>query len=63
VGFLAPRIVNAKVLQMILKTLHGNYQSFFALRKNGDPDAQPPGFKGWRYFTMAARMAIRSTVS
>lgn len=45
------RFVNAKVLQMTLKTLDANYKSFFALRKNGDDDANPPGFKGRHYFT------------
>lgn len=45
------RFVNAKVLQMTLKTLDANYKSFFELRKNGDEDANPPGFKGRHYFT------------
>jgi len=42
--------VNAKVLQMTLKTLDANYRSFFELIKV-DPDAKPPGFKGRKYFT------------
>ena len=45
------KTVNAKVLQMTLKTLDANYKSFFDLRKNGDVDANPPGFKGRHYFT------------
>nr|WP_303714180.1 transposase [Methanoculleus marisnigri] len=45
------KTVNAKVLQMTLKTLDANYKSFFELRKNGDVDANPPGFKGRHYFT------------
>jgi len=45
------RFVNAKVLQMTLKTLDADYKSFFELRKNGDEDANPPGFKGRHYFT------------
>lgn len=42
--------VNSRVLQLTLRTLDANYNSFFALRKN-DPDAQPPGYKGRDYFT------------
>jgi putative transposase len=45
------RWVYSRVLQMILKTLAADYKSFFALRKNGHIDAEPPGFKGWKYFT------------
>ncbi|MDG6251516.1 transposase [Methanocalculus sp.] len=42
--------VNAKVLQMTLKTLDANDRSFFELIKV-DPDTKPPGFKGRKYFT------------
>lgn len=43
--------VYSKVLQYVLRTLDANYRSFFALRKNGHRDAQPPAFKGKNYFT------------
>lgn len=43
--------VHSKVLQMTLRTLNANYSSFFALRRNGDTEAMPPGFKGKKYFT------------
>ncbi|MFX1351877.1 MAG: hypothetical protein ACFFA1_06635 [Promethearchaeota archaeon] len=39
------------MLQYVLRTLDANYRSFFALRKNGHRDAQPPAFKGKNYFT------------
>ncbi len=41
----------SKTLQETLKQLEADYKSFFALRNNGDNDAQPPGFKGYKYFT------------
>ena len=43
--------VHSKVLQMTLRTLNADYSSFFALRRNGDSDAMPPGFKGKKHFT------------
>jgi putative transposase len=43
--------VYSKVLQMALRTLDADYSSFFALRRNGDNTAKPPGFKGKKYFT------------
>ncbi len=42
--------VYSKVLQAALKKLDANYKSFFALRKNGDVNARPPGYKGKNYF-------------
>ena len=45
------RWVNSKVLQFILRTLDADYKSFFALKKNGDGDAEPPHFKGKNFFT------------
>ena len=45
------KMVYSKVLQYVLRTLDANYKSFFELRKNGDKDAMPPGFKGNKYFT------------
>jgi len=36
---------------MVIRTLDADYGSFFALRKNGDPNAHPPGFKGKDHFT------------
>jgi len=44
------RWVYSKVLQTTLKSLDDNFKSFFALRKNGDEDANPPGFKGKDHF-------------
>jgi putative transposase len=44
------RWVYSKVLQTTLKRLDNDFKSFFALRKNGDLDAQPPGFKGKHWF-------------
>jgi len=41
----------SKSLQDILKQLNADYSSFHALKKNGDDDAQPPGYKGRQYFT------------
>ncbi|MCE7745792.1 MAG: IS200/IS605 family element transposase accessory protein TnpB [Candidatus Heimdallarchaeota archaeon] len=41
----------SKTLQDILKQLKADYKSFHALRNNGDKNAQPPGFKGKKYFT------------
>ena len=41
----------SKTLQETLKQLKADYKSFFALRKNGYEDAQPPRFKGKKYFT------------
>jgi len=45
------KAVYSKVLQMAIRTLDADYSSFFELRKNGDPNAHPPGFKGKDYFT------------
>jgi putative transposase len=42
--------VNSKVLQLTLRTLAANYNSFFALIKE-DPTARPPGYKSRKYFT------------
>jgi putative transposase len=42
--------VYSKVLQTTLKTLDNDYRSFFALRKNGYEDVNPPGFKSRRNF-------------
>jgi putative transposase len=44
-------MVYSKVLQMMLNHLDSDYRSFFALRRNGDLTAQPPGFKSRKYFT------------
>jgi len=44
------RWVYSKVLQTTLKSLDDNFKSFFALRQNGDEDANPPGFKGKNHF-------------
>jgi putative transposase len=44
------RWVYSKVLQTTLKRLDNDFKSFFALRKNSDLDAQPPGFRGKRWF-------------
>ncbi len=41
----------SKTLQDILKELEANYKSFYALRDKGDENAEPPGFKGKKYFT------------
>lgn len=43
--------VYSKVLQMVLRKLDSNFKSFFALKKNGDKDANPPKFRGKKYFT------------
>jgi len=43
--------VYSKVLQLVLRKLDANYKSFFSLRKNGDKDANPPKFRGKKYFT------------
>jgi len=45
------RWVYSKVLQGVLQKLDADYRSFFALRKNGDQNAEPPGFKGKKHFT------------
>ena len=45
------RWVYSKVLQYTLRSLAADYESFFALRKNGHADARPPRFKGKQYFT------------
>ena len=42
--------VYSKVLQMTLKGLDADFKSFVILRKNGDKNAQKPGFKGKDYF-------------
>ncbi len=44
------KAVYSKVLQTTLKSLDNNYKSFFALRKNGYEDANPPRFKSKRDF-------------
>ncbi|MHA2231139.1 MAG: RNA-guided endonuclease InsQ/TnpB family protein, partial [Candidatus Hodarchaeales archaeon] len=44
------RWVYSKVLQMTLRKLDSAYQSFFALYRNGQEDARPPGFRGRHYF-------------
>jgi len=41
----------SKTLEGTLKQLEADYRSFYALRDNGDKDAQPPGFKGKKHFT------------
>jgi putative transposase len=38
--------VYSKVLQYVLRTLAADYESFFALRKNGHADTRSPRFKG-----------------
>lgn len=43
--------VVSKVLQMAIRTLNHDYKSFFELRRNGDTNAHPPGFKGKDHFT------------
>jgi putative transposase len=43
--------VYSKVLQTTLKMLDDNFRSFFALRQNGDEDANPPGFRGKDHFS------------
>lgn len=43
--------IYSKVLQYILRNLDADYKSFFALLKEGDTDAQPPRYKGKKYFT------------
>jgi len=43
--------VYSKVLQYTLRNLDADYKSFFALRRNGDKDAQPPKYKGKKHFT------------
>lgn len=43
-------MVYSKVLQGVLKKLDANYKSFFALRKSGDTDANPPKYRGKKYF-------------
>jgi len=45
------KMVFSKVLQYTLRTLDADYKSFIALRKSGDEDANPPHFKGKKYFT------------
>src|SRR5659263_757386 len=45
------KMAYSKVLQMAIRTLDADYSSFFELRKNGDPNAHPPGFKGKDHFT------------
>ncbi len=41
----------SKTLQDTLKQLKAEYKSFFALRDNGDMAANPPRYKGKKYFT------------
>jgi putative transposase len=43
--------VYSKVLQHVLRSLAADYESFFALRKNGYTEARPPRFKGKQHFT------------
>ena len=43
--------VYSKVLQYALRTLDADYKSFFSLWKKGDVNAQPPRYKGKKYFT------------
>jgi len=45
------KVVYSKVLQGVLKKLDADYKSFFALRKKGHKDAEPPRFKGKKHFT------------
>ena len=45
------KAVYSKVLQMAIRTLNADYNSFFEQRKNGDLNAHPPGFKGKDHFT------------
>ncbi|MCX9088762.1 MAG: transposase, partial [Candidatus Methanoperedens sp.] len=45
------KVVYSKVLQMTIRTLNADYNSFFEQRKNGDTNAHPPGFKGKDHFT------------
>ncbi len=45
------KAVYSKVLQMAIRTLNADYNSFFEQRKNGDTNAHPPGFKGKEHFT------------
>ena len=44
-------VVYSKVLQMVLRGLDGDYESFIQQRVNGDADSHPPGFKGKSFFT------------
>ncbi len=41
----------SKTLQDTLKQLEADYKSFHTLRNNGYTDAEPPRFKGKKYFT------------
>ena len=50
-GDLNSHVVYSKVLQMTIRTLNADYNSFFEQRKNGDTNAHPPGFKGKDHFT------------
>ncbi|WP_287586544.1 transposase [Candidatus Borrarchaeum sp.] len=43
--------VYSKVLQYVLRSLAADYESFFALRKNGYAEARSPRYKGKQYFT------------
>ncbi|HUT82549.1 MAG TPA: transposase [Candidatus Bathyarchaeia archaeon] len=43
--------VHSKTLQMTLRQLDADFKSFLALRKKGHSEAQPPKFKGKKYFT------------
>jgi len=43
--------VYSKVLQMILRSLSANYKSSYVLRKHGHSDAEPPRYRGKKYFT------------
>lgn len=39
------KLLHSHVTQQILKTIENNYQSFFALKKNGHDTANPPSFR------------------
>ncbi|MFX0161896.1 MAG: RNA-guided endonuclease InsQ/TnpB family protein [Candidatus Hodarchaeota archaeon] len=39
------RLLPSHTVQQTLKTLEHNYRSWYALRKNGDKTARPPGFR------------------
>jgi len=41
---------SSQVLQEVVKELHGGWKSFFELRKKGDQDAHPPGFRSYKRF-------------
>ncbi len=53
------KCVFSKVLQMVLRTLDADFKSFFKLRRNGDTNAMPPGFKGKNHFTTVNFSALK----